>query len=47
MAYRRSMAKGDRLLPMALEFAHLLEAVPESERSGPVFQLERSDGKPD
>ena len=23
-----------------------MEAVPESERSGPVFQLERNDGKP-
>ena len=33
----------DRLLPMAFEFAHLLEAVPESERSGLVFQLERND----
>ncbi|MCX7417085.1 MAG: hypothetical protein NTY25_11440 [Planctomycetia bacterium] len=27
----------DRLLPMALEFSGLLEAVSESERSGPVF----------
>ena len=33
----------DRLLPMAFEFAHLLEAVPESERSGLVFHLERND----
>ena len=31
---------------MAPEFARLLEAVPESERSGPVFLLERNDGKP-
>ena len=36
----------DRLLPMAPEFARLLEAVSESERSGPVFLLERNDGKP-
>ena len=36
----------DRLLPMAPEFARLLEDVPESERSGPVFLLERNDGKP-
>ena len=36
----------DRLLPMAPEFAQLLESVPETDRSGPVFKLERNDGKP-
>jgi integrase len=36
----------DRLLPMAPEFAELLRAVPESERTGPVFKLERVDGQP-
>ena len=35
----------DRLLPMAPEFARLLENVPESERSGAVFRLDRFDGK--
>ena len=35
----------DRLLPMAPEFARLLETVPESERSGAVFRLDRFDGK--
>lgn len=36
----------ERLLPMAPEFAELLNAVPEAERAGPVFTLERADGKP-
>jgi integrase len=36
----------ERLLPMAPEFARLLEAVPEAERIGPVFKLDRMDGKP-
>jgi len=36
----------DRLLPMAPEFAELLERVPEADRTGPVFKLERADGKP-
>ena len=36
----------ERLLPMAPEFAELLNGVPEAERSGPVFNLERADGKP-
>jgi integrase len=36
----------DRLLPMSPDFARLLEAVPEWERSGPVFKLQRIDGKP-
>jgi integrase len=34
----------DRLLPMAPEFAELLKSVPEEERTGPVFKLERIDG---
>lgn len=36
----------ERLLPMAPEFAELLSGVPDAERSGPVFNLERADGKP-
>jgi integrase len=36
----------ERLLPMAPEFARLLETVPEHERIGPVFRLKRMDGKP-
>jgi integrase len=36
----------ERLLPMAPEFAQLLHKVPEPERTGPVFKLERADGKP-
>ena len=36
----------ERLLPMAPEFAELLGGVPEAGRSGPVFNLERADGKP-
>lgn len=36
----------ERLLPMAPEFARLLEAVPEHDRTGPVFKLKRMDGKP-
>lgn len=36
----------DRLLPMAPEFVRLLEAVPERDRTGPVFKLNRMDGKP-
>jgi integrase len=36
----------DRLLPMAPEFARLLESVPEADRNGPVFKLDRIDGKP-
>jgi integrase len=36
----------ERLLPMAPEFAQLLDKVPEPERTGPVFKLERADGKP-
>ena len=36
----------ERLLPMAPEFAELLNGVPEAERSGPVFKLERADSKP-
>jgi integrase len=35
----------ERLLPMAPEFARLLEAVPETERTGRVFKLGRMDGK--
>ena len=35
----------ERLLPMAPEFARLLETVPEAERTGPVFRLNRMDGK--
>lgn len=34
----------DRLLPMAPEFAELLKTVPEDERTGPVFKLDRIDG---
>ncbi len=34
----------DRLLPMAPEFAELLKSVPEEERTGPVFKLDRIDG---
>jgi integrase len=34
----------DRLLPMAPEFAELLESVPEEDRTGPVFKLGRIDG---
>jgi integrase len=34
----------DRLLPMAPEFAELLKSVPEEERTGPVFRLDRIDG---
>jgi integrase len=36
----------ERLLPMAPEFARLLETVPEGQRTGPVFKLSRMDGKP-
>jgi len=36
----------ERLLPMAPEFAELLTSVPEADRAGPVFKLERIDGKP-
>lgn len=36
----------ERLLPMAPEFARLLETVPEAARTGPVFRLDRIDGKP-
>jgi integrase len=36
----------DRLLPIAPEFARLLETVPEAQRTGPVFKLERIDGQP-
>jgi len=36
----------DRLLPMAPEFARLLETVPKAERTGQVFKLDRIDGKP-
>jgi len=36
----------ERLLPMAPEFAELLTSVPEADRTGPVFKLERADGKP-
>ena len=36
----------ERLLPMAPEFARLLETVPERGRTGPVFKLNRMDGKP-
>jgi integrase len=36
----------DRLLPMAPEFAELLRTVPASEQCGPVFKLDRVDGKP-
>jgi integrase len=36
----------ERLLPMAPEFAQLLDKVPAPERTGPVFKLERADGKP-
>lgn len=35
----------DRLLPMAPEFAQLLEKVPSEERTGPVFKLPHPDGK--
>ncbi len=35
----------ERLLPMAPEFAELLGSVPEACRTGPVFNLERADGK--
>jgi integrase len=35
----------ERLLPMAPEFARLLETVPEHDRTGPVFTLRRRDGK--
>lgn len=35
----------ERLLPMAPEFARLLENAPEAERTGPVFKLNRMDGK--
>jgi integrase len=35
----------DRLLPMAPEFARLLETVPPRLRTGPVFPLQRLDGK--
>lgn len=34
----------DRLLPMAPEFAELLKSVPEEERTGPVFRIDRIDG---
>jgi len=36
----------DRLLPMAPEFARLLETVPEAARTGPVFILDARNGKP-
>jgi integrase len=36
----------ERLLPMAPEFARLLETVPEDARTGPVFKLDRAFGKP-
>jgi integrase len=36
----------DRLLPMAPEFARLLQTVPGDDRIGPVFKLHRLDGKP-
>lgn len=36
----------ERLLPMAPEFAQLLAGIPEPERTGPVFKLDRADGKP-
>lgn len=35
----------ERLLPMAPEFARLLQAVPESQRTGSVFKLGRIDGR--
>jgi integrase len=35
----------DRLLPMAPEFARLLETVPQADRVGPVFKLQRFDGQ--
>jgi integrase len=35
----------ERLLPMAPEFARLLETVQEQERVGPVFKLTRMNGK--
>jgi integrase len=35
----------DRLLPMAPEFALLLQRVPESERTGPVFRLNGRQGR--
>ncbi len=40
------MLSARRRLPMAPEFAQLLDKVPEPERTGPVFKLERADGKP-
>ena len=36
----------DRLLPMAPEFAQLLQSVPKSERRGRVFKLLDVDGSP-
>jgi integrase len=36
----------DRILPMAPEFARLLEKVPTAEKHGPVFKLMRIDGRP-
>jgi integrase len=36
----------ERLLPMAPEFAQLLGEVPEPKRTGPIFKLDRADGKP-
>jgi integrase len=36
----------ERLLPMAPEFARLLETVLEKDRTGPVFKLSRMDGRP-
>jgi integrase len=36
----------DRILPMAPEFAHLLEEVPDAEKHGPIFKLMRIDGRP-
>ena len=35
----------DRLLPMAPEFALMLQAVPEAERTGPVFLLNGAQGR--
>ena len=35
----------DRLLPMAPEFAELLQSVPVEERTGPVFKLVTRRGK--
>lgn len=40
------MLSARRRLPMAPEFAQPLDKVPEPERTGPVFKLERADGKP-